>query len=150
MYNHIDNSKLEDIIFYDIDKAIKSYRQFAQKNIKDSNINITIDQWLILKSIKDNLGLTQKKIAEMVFKDYASVTRIIETLVKRSYLKRSFHETDRRRYKLELTSKANKTLKKLLPIIHSNRSQGLEGVSLRALKQMQKTLKTIIDNCSNT
>lgn len=150
MNESVDKSKLEDIIFYDIDKAIKSYRQFAQKNIKASNINVTIDQWLILKSIKDNPGLTQKEIAEMVFKDYASVTRIIETLVNRSYLKRSFHETDRRRYKLELTPDANKTLKKLLPIIHSNRLQGLEGVSKHALQQMQKTLKAIIDNCSNT
>jgi DNA-binding MarR family transcriptional regulator len=148
MNNEIDTSRLDNIIFYDIEKAIKSYRQYAQKNIKASKINITIDQWLILKSIKDNPGLTQKEIAEMVFKDYASVTRIIEVLVKRSYLKRSFHKTDRRRYNLELTATAEKTLKKLLPIIHSNRTHALDGVSQQALKQMQKTLKKIIVNCS--
>ena len=72
---------LNDIIFYTLEKSIKSYRQYAQKQLIMNNFDITIDQWLILKSIKENSGLTQQQIGINVFFFFASVTRIIELLV---------------------------------------------------------------------
>ena len=143
----IQLSRLESTIFYDLDKAIKSYRQYAQKNIRDHQLNITIDQWLILKSINDNPSLTQKEIAKMVFKDYASVTRIIELLVKGDYIRRSFHDTDRRRYKLELTHKGKEVHKKLVPIVYSNRKNALNGITQEEINQLRNILRKLFENC---
>ena len=139
--------RLENTVFYALDKSIKSYRQFAQRNIRNSHLDITIDQWLLLKTIKDHPDLTQKQIAAIVFKDYASITRMIELLVERDYLTRSFHDVDRRRYKLELTAKGKKVYEQLVPIVHQNRESALNGISDKEIKLLQKVLQKIIDNC---
>ena len=140
-------SQIEKTVFYSIEKAIKAYRQFAQKNLKKSGIDITIDQWLILKVIHDQPELSQREIAALVFKDHASITRMIEILVKRSYISRSFHEEDRRRFTLQLTDQGKKIFKKLIPVIAENRSTALQGVSLKEIEAMHRSLSKIIDNC---
>ncbi|MCB0640941.1 MAG: MarR family transcriptional regulator [Phaeodactylibacter sp.] len=143
-------TQLERTVFYALEKAIKSYRQFAQRNIDAHNLNITIDQWLILKTIKDHPDLMQKEIAQRVFKDLASVTRMVELLVKRKYLKRSFHEQDRRRYKLELTPSGNQIYNQLVPIVLENRKTALEGIPSADIADLHDLLHTITENCQST
>jgi len=140
-------NRLEQTIFYELEKAIKSYRQFAQRNIKALKIDITIDQWLLLKTIKDNPELSQKKISEILFKDDASITRMIELMVKKQYLIRSFYEKDRRRFKLKLTSKSESIYNELVPIILSNREKSLSGLSEKDLSKLSELLKKISNNC---
>ena len=78
--------KLEEIIFYTMEKAIKSYRQLAQRNINQSGLDITIDQWLVMKALQSNTSVKQNELATAVFKDAASVTRIIDMLISKKYL----------------------------------------------------------------
>ena len=83
--------KLEDIFFYTLDKSIKTYRQFAQRNMLNKGFELTVDQWLVLKAIMDDPDRNQQEVAEVAFKDFASVTRIIELLVKKGFLTRAIH-----------------------------------------------------------
>lgn len=138
---------LNDIIFYTLEKSIKSYRQYAQKQLIMNNFDITIDQWLILKSIKENSGLTQQQIGINVFKDYASVTRIIELLVKKNYLQRVTH-TDKRRFILRMTSEAEDLMRSIQKVINANRRKALDGIDEDKLMSLKETLNKIIDNCS--
>lgn len=138
---------LNDIIFYTLEKSIKSYRQYAQKQLIMNNFDITIDQWLILKSIKENSGLTQQQIGINVFKDYASVTRIIELLVKKNYLQRVTH-TDKRRFILRMTGEAEDLMRSIQKVINANRRKALDGIDEDKLISLKETLNKIIDNCS--
>lgn len=138
---------LNDIIFYTLEKSIKSYRQYAQKQLIMNNFDITIDQWLILKSIKENSGLTQQQIGINVFKDYASVTRIIELLVKKNYLQRVAH-TDKRRFILRMTGEAEDLMRSIQKVINANRRKALDGIDEDKLMSLKETLNKIIDNCS--
>ena len=137
---------LSSIVFYTIDKSIKSYRQYAQKQLKAAGFELTIDQWLVLKSIEEDSEAKQQDIAEKAFKDVASITRIIELLVQKEYLSREFHTSDRRRFKLLLTKKGNETLKTMQPYIKNNRSKALEGISPEELTEINKILLKIIKN----
>ena len=69
--------KLENIVFYSMDRAIRSYRQYAQQQLKKNDFAITIDQWLVIKCLIENPDVTQVELSERVFKDNASVTRIL-------------------------------------------------------------------------
>ncbi|MBK9402322.1 MAG: MarR family transcriptional regulator [Bacteroidetes bacterium] len=140
--------KLEQILFYTLEKSIKSYRQFAQKNIKKKGFDITIDQWLVLKTIENNPAMTQQKIAINVFKDYASITRIIEILVTKKLLERNFHSDDRRRFDLSITKIGYKILNELTPIISSNRKQALEGITKSEIELIKNVLNKISKNCN--
>ena len=139
--------KLNDITFYTIDKAIRTYRIYAQKKIRENGYNITIDQWLIIKSIMENPGISQQELGEMVFKDNASVTRIIELLVKSGYLTREVHSEDRRKSNLKVTGEGKSIIEKVHSLVLRNRKTALKGIAPEALQILNDTLKTIISNC---
>lgn len=142
--------RLRDTIFYSLEKSIKSYRQFAQKNIDQIGLDITIDQWLVLRLIQEHSDITQTQLSSMVFKDYASVTRIINLLVEKKFLRRTEHPKDRRRFELRLTEKGDTTIAKLLTVIEKNRETALRGISAGDMKLLNQTLNTIIENCTQS
>lgn len=145
--------KLTNTIFYTIEKTIKTYRQFAQRNINDQFNDITIDQWLILNTLHESPDISQMDLAKAVFKDYASITRIIEKLVENKYLSRRPHPYDGRRFKLDLTAHAKNKFDALKAVVKSNRAVALEEVSDSEIKQIHKILEKIYSNCqlkSNT
>jgi MarR family transcriptional regulator for hemolysin len=139
--------KLDTILFYSIDRSIRSYRQFAQKQIKNAGYTITIDQWLIIKCILENPTISQNRIGELVFKDNASVTRIIELLVQANYLERTSDKNDRRRFKLKVTELGVNTINSVQKIVNKNRSKALKGLSKEEINFTQKVLDKIYENC---
>ena len=140
--------KLTDVIFYQLDKAIKTYRQFAQRQLAKAGITLTIDQWLILKIIDEFPGISQKEIAKRVFKDNASVTRIIELLVNKKYVSRCVHVSDRRKTNLHLTTQTQDLLERVNVISSNNRKKALKAISPRDIKTVHELLNVIISNCS--
>jgi DNA-binding MarR family transcriptional regulator len=141
--------KLDSILFYSIDRAIRTYRQYAQVQLKKAGFTITIDQWLIIKCILENPTITQQEIGELAFKDNASVTRIIEILVKSKYLKRKADKKDRRRFKLEVTELGVQTIHEVNEIVIRNRSVALDGIELNQINETQRVLDKITANCQN-
>lgn len=139
--------KLKDITFYTIDKTIRTYRNFAQKKLKENGYKITIDQWLIIKAILENPGISQQELGEKVFKDNASVTRIIDLLVKSEYLQREVNQNDRRKSDLTVTKEGKSIIEKVQSLVLENRKTALAGISLEDLEIMNRTLKKIIENC---
>lgn len=139
--------KLNTTLFYTIEKAIKTYRQFAQKQLRQAGLKITIDQWLIIKSILDNPEIQQQEIADKVFKDNASVTRIISLLVKAKYLKRTVNKTDKRRSNLVITPEGNKVIKEVYKVVLNNRETALQNINGKDITTTQKVLSAIIKNC---
>lgn len=141
--------RLGDILFYSLEKSIKSYRQFAQRNITEAGFDITIDQWILLKTLQEDPESTQQQIAEKVFKDYASITRMIELLVKKKMLIRKPHAGDKRRFHLTLTKEAANVIDRVQPIIESNRRQALTGITAAQTDTLRKLLEKLILNCQN-
>jgi DNA-binding MarR family transcriptional regulator len=139
--------RLDRVIFYSLDKTIKTYRQFAQKRFLEQGFDITIDQWLVLNAIYEKPDITQFDIAGKVFKDTASVTRIIDLLIKKGLLKREVHSSDRRRFTLELTAEGRKLINKITGVVEQNRAIALQGITEKELIRMKETLNEIIDNC---
>lgn len=141
------SEQVTEVVFYTIEEAIKSYRKFAQKRINEQGLDITIDQWLVLKSLDSNNDLPQNQLAELVFKDVASVTRIVDLLVKKEYLVRSTHSDDRRRFVLEITEKGREVIAKAGSIVNENRSIALSGLKAEDVNNVQSLLRQIIQNC---
>lgn len=144
-----DATKLDDVIFYSIDRAIRTYRQYSQKQIKARGFDITIDQWLVMKALLENPGIRQQQLAELVFKDNASITRIIELLVQNGYLDREVNLSDRRMTILTVTRKGHKMLQDMQPLITENRRKALEHIDETMILHARKMLDQIALNCKN-
>lgn len=136
-----------DTIFYIIEQSIKEYRKFSQKNISEEIGTVTIDQGLILLFLNDCPELTQKEIGGLIFRENASVTRMIDSLVKKKFLKRSVNKQDRRRYELEITPEGEEILDSLSSIIMTNREKAIEGITEKELSHLTTILNKIISNC---
>ena len=140
-------SDLSNVIFYSIERAIKTYRQFAQRRLVAAGATITVDQWLVLNVIEEEPGIQQGAIAELVFKDKASIARMIDLLVQAGLVDRSVPADDRRSVQLKLTRKGRKQLAGLKPIVQRYRQQALKGVEPREVLALEATLKKITTNC---
>jgi len=143
----MEHSNPTGTVLYTIEQTIKEYRKISQKNIKKIVSDITVDQCLLLIILNEKADYSQKEIAELIFKDNASITRIIELMVKKDYLTRKINESDRRKFTLEITEKGKNTIKLLSPVILKNRETALNGLSSEEIEMLDKILKKIIINC---
>ncbi|CAM3972291.1 MarR family winged helix-turn-helix transcriptional regulator [Flavobacterium sinopsychrotolerans] len=134
-------------VLYSIEQAIKEYRKVSQKNIDKIVKDITIDQCLVLIILNKDERISQNELANLIFKDNASITRMIELMVKKDYLNRTIHKEDRRKFNLEITEKGKKTIELINPIVQVNRETALYGLSQEEINLLDKTLNKIITNC---
>ncbi|CAM3708281.1 regulatory protein MarR [Flavobacterium saliperosum S13] len=139
--------KLNNIIFYNIDHSIRLYRMFAQKKLREHGFKITIDQWLVIKCILENPTITQHDLSELVFKDNASVTRIIDLLIKANYLEKEINPDDRRKFMLHVTKEGEEVIRNVQEIVLQNRSKALKGIDDNELEMADAVLRKIIANC---
>lgn len=144
----MQNSSPLQTVFYSIEKAIKEYRKYAQVSILKHISDITLDQTLVLMILNETPEIAQKEIAKLLYKDNASLTRIIELMVKKEYLTRKKNDSDGRRSQLDITEKGKTTIKKLSPVIIQNRTTALEGLSDDEISQLDSLLNKITSNCS--
>lgn len=134
-------------VLYTIEQTIKEYRKISQKNIAKIVSDMTVDQGLVLLILNENSNYSQKDIAGLIFKDNASITRIIELMVKKDYLVRTVNELDRRKFNLEITEKGRNTVELLSPAIKLNRTTALDGLSENEIELLDTLLNKIITNC---
>ncbi len=120
---------LNQSFFYALEKAIKVYRQYFQSQLKNAGYEITLDQWLVLNMIIDYKGISQTEIAERVFKDKASITRIIDLLESNGYVSRISHPTHGKMTQIDITQKGNATIDKLKKEVPKFRDFALRNIS---------------------
>jgi DNA-binding MarR family transcriptional regulator len=139
--------RLQDVLFYSLEAAIKAYRRFAQARLSAAGIDITIDQWLVLKTIHESADVTLQQVGAAVFKDFASVTRIVQLLERKGLLLRTPHPNDGRRSELVLTSAGESVIRTVEPIVQANRRQALDGVDADDMARLRAVLRRITENC---
>jgi DNA-binding MarR family transcriptional regulator len=137
-------------IFYSIEKAIKAYRKFAQQKYSQIIEDLTVDQTLILQFLSRKENLSQKELAELLLKEDASITRMVESLVKKKYLVRKKDSNDRRKSILKITDKGLNSLNALEAVVISNRQKALNSITEDELAQVTTILNKIITNCTTT
>ena len=141
------NKKLEEVYFYWLDRAAKAYKNYAHQMFKALGIDLTDDQWMALKRIHEESGINQKTLSKAIHKDPASITRILDNLVKKELIIRNMGD-DRRTFNLSVTDAGNKIVAQVIPLAVEARAKGLEGMSTAEGKQLIEMLKKIQDNFS--
>lgn len=139
------NQKLEDVLYYLIEKTNKVIRRYSQVRFSEAGIEITVDQWLVLKKISDSERITQIELANAIFKDRASITRILDLLLKKKLVSKE-PGADKRAYELALTEAGEKFMEQALMIVKSIRKKGVEAMSEKEQEQLRKSLQKIINN----
>ena len=129
-----------------LDRTARRVKQYAQVNFKKLGFNITIDQWLIIRSLYEHNDLNQKEIAQLVNKDTPTLTRIIDLLSTKGLAVRKPDERDRRCFIVHLTEEGRKTVEIMLPHVKDIRMKAWEGLDQEDFTKFQHILNTIYNN----
>lgn len=124
-------------------------KQAQLKSLKKAGIDITIEQWVVLFSLYEKDHLSQKELTENTLKGKSTITRMIDVLVKRSFVNKENSNSDARTTIISLTKAGKDLVKKALPIMHEGRTKGVNNIKEEELKACFKTLQKINLNLSN-
>ena len=129
-----------------LDRTARRVKQYAQQKFKELDFNVTVDQWLVLKHLNDDEEMKQNELAEKLFKDNPTLTRIIDLLCEKGLTIRKQHPSDRRSFYVALTKQGRSKVELMKPKIQKIRLKAWEGLSREDFKHFQKVLDTIYKN----
>lgn len=129
-----------------LDRTARKVKQYAQQQFKTGDFDVTVDQWLVLKNLSENGLLSQTELANLVFKDHPTLTRIIDLLCKKGYVERVPHPQDRRSFQLHLTESGVAKVTELRPKILEIREKAWENLTESDFEEFKRILNTIYQN----
>lgn len=146
----MDNKKLknEECMGYIIGRTVQSVKNLTFREFKANNFNITPEQWAVISYLHNEDGLYQKQIADFLFKDKPTVTRILDLLEKRNLIIRISDENDRRKFKIYLTQDGKDTVKKLIPIAEDVQNRLRENIAKEEIEVLKHILDKIYINAN--
>jgi len=112
------------------------------RNFLRDGYDVTPEQFSVLMKLYFKNRLSQKEIAEMLFKDKVSVTKIVNSLEKRGLVTRVSDKNDKRIKRIELTSKA----KRIIPNLHESAHKTLDSALKNTDKVELEVFKTVLRN----
>ncbi len=134
---------------YLIELAEQSLKKRLIEKFKNHNINVTPFQWVVLYRLWQQDRQTQAELSSKTFKDYPSMTRVVDGLEKHGLIIRESSKTDRRSNIVCLTEKGRAMGDVLPPIVEEHLTEALEGISKEDLVIMKKCLKRICENIAD-
>lgn len=140
------NEELYNSYSFLLDRTARRVKQYAQQKFKELKLNITVDQWLVLKHLYENESMKQNELAQILFKDNPTLTRIIDLLCEKDLTLRKPHPTDRRSFQVALTRHGKKKAEQTMPKIRKIRLKAWEGLSKDDFTQFKRVLDTIYNN----
>ena len=88
---------------------------------------------------------SQIELANAIFKDRASITRILDLLLKKRLVKKE-EGADKRAYELALTPNGQKFMEQAMVIVKNVRKKGMEMVNEKEQEQLRNSLQKIINS----
>ena len=103
--------------------------------------DLSIPEWRILATLNQGTPLTSKDIATNAYMDKVKVSRAIQTLSKKQWIRKIMHAEDNRTYLVALSKKGQQVMDKITPIALDWQNQLLKTLS----KSERETLFVVID-----
>ncbi len=129
-----------------LDRTARRVKQFAQSSFSAHGIDLTVDQWSVIKTLYEHEDLTHKDLSEKCGKDQPTMTRIVDLLLKKGYVHRIVHPNDRRSLHIQLTEAGQAQAKSLTPLVKDFRMKAWENLTEEDFKNFTRILNTIYNN----
>ena len=123
-----------------------AYRQFIQNKFKEHNVNLTFEMLQVLSCLWNQDGINQQEIANITVKDKASMTYLIDNLVKRDLVYRLEDSNDRRNKLIHLTKQGIKTREKIQPFLDEMYKAAGKNIDNETLSQCMAVIAQVEKN----
>ncbi len=133
-------------LYYQIEITARKIRLFGQSILDKHGLDITIEQWLVLKTVNENQGINAISIGEKLLKDKPTISKMVKSLIAKGYIEKKRSYTDNRSYSIHLTDSGVKMIDSLMPIVEEIRLQGLGNLTDEEKTMVEGILAKIINN----
>ena len=130
-------------------KASTAIARRLQKNFKEANVEITIEQWSVLYHLWKQDGLSQQQLCDATFRDKPSITRLVDNLEKLALVKRVASKNDRRMNMIYLTNEAKVLQEQTMALANQTLNEALGGVTMEEIEIAKMVLQKVYDNLAN-
>lgn len=135
-----------DLIMPWLGKLGKIFSRKLEQSFKKNNINLTKEQWVVLKNLNQKDGLTQNELAERMYSDKTSVTRLINNLEKKKMVSRCECDTDKRVNLVCLTPKGEAIFYEALPMIRAIAQEMQNNLNKTEINTTMNLLQKVFQN----
>lgn len=130
-----------------IGRTMKLIEHKIEEILSENNIDLSRMQFVVLKTIAENDGISQNELAVYANRDKSSLTRMINTIITKGYIIKCSSELDKRKNHIHLTKKGESILEQAIPhfremamLIEKNLSQEEIELSKNIFKKIQKNI----------
>lgn len=127
-------------------KASTAIARRLQKNFKQNNVDITIEQWSVLYHLWKEDGMSQQALCDATFRDKPSITRLVDNLEKLKLVKRVASKDDRRINMIYLTTEAQQLQEQTMEIANQTLNEALSGVTNNQIDIAKEVLQQVYEN----
>ena len=137
-----------NLVNFLLDQTVRLTKLYIQRQLDFWQLNITVEQWTLLKIIEAEGMISQVDLAQCALKDTASITRMLDLLQKKNLIERSADNSDRRKFLISLTEEGQEMVKKNLQLMNSLWEKTIEGLSEGEINELKQILEKIRRNIS--
>lgn len=139
----IKSKSTERSIFFLLEKTSKQIREKVGEYLALNKVQISTIQWLCVHSIHNNPGINQKKLAQILSKEEASISRIIKKLINQQIVYRKKNIVDNKTQNLYLSPEGVEIIKKHQENILKIYENSFTGIYDREMNIVHDILKRI-------
>jgi DNA-binding MarR family transcriptional regulator len=115
-------------------------RSFAERLARQ---DVSVAQWVVLRTLHDNSGATLNEAAAQVGVDKSSLSRMVERLVQKGLLNRA-EGGDRRSVRLSLTPAGKKLVPQLAKLADENDTAFFHTLAAKQRAEFLATIKQLL------
>lgn len=146
--NYMSNNQFKkgELYSFITGKASTAIGRRLQKNFKQNNIEITIEQWSVLYHLWKEDGMSQQELCDATFRDKPSITRLVDNLERIKLVKRNASKEDRRKNLIVLTPEGRELEAKSMEIANNTLNESLNGVTNGQIEIAKEVLQMVYEN----
>jgi len=142
----MDKVLFENTVLPHIGKTAKYAGLYFNDIFHENNIDLSKEQWLVLMKLHNADGLVQNDLAFITDRSKTALTRMINTIEKKGYVRRVHSKNDKRLNHIFLTETGKEVFKKSLPILKKLTDELQKGIDKQDLIKAIEVMNKIQNN----
>jgi len=142
----MSNTKVIDLNTHALSWVGKIHYDFGflvQKAFQENGLDLSKEQWSVLKRLRVNDGQPQNDLAFITHRDKTSMTRLVNTMESKNLVVRKSDENDRRVNRIFLTDYGKEVIEKVRPIMFDLIPSVQESLSEEEIESLIAILKKV-------
>lgn len=135
---------LEESVGYQVRATHRALQRFLQ--VKIEPYDVTLGMWYFLRALWNEDGLTQRELSKRIGTMEPTTLSAIQNMERRGLVRRVRSKTDRRKWHIRLTPKAQDLRHDLIPLAREVVRTSVETLGAKEVRQFLRSLSVIQKN----